>query len=264
MAQPFDAERIQLTGEPVPVAEGLEFNPGSGRAAFAASENGVLAYRGGLGAPLHTLVWVSRNGAEQVLGAPARPYDQPRLSPDGRRVALEIGPQIWVYDLVRETLARLTLEGTSNSNHSWTPDGKRIAFQSNKNGAPALFWQLADGSGGPEQLTSGAHVATSWSPDGQLLAFHGLGATTERDIWVLPLSDRKEQPFLRTPFTEGAATFSPDGRWLAYVSNETGRPEIYVQPYPGPGGKWQISIDRGTEPAGAAVGASCSTAAETR
>ncbi len=137
MAQPFDAERIQLTGEPVPVAEGLEFNPGSGRAAFAASENGVLAYRGGLGAPLRTLVWVSRNGAEQALGAPARPYDQPRLSPDGRRVAVEIGPQIWAYDLVRETLTRLTFEGTSNSNHTWTPDGKRIAFQSNKNGATA-------------------------------------------------------------------------------------------------------------------------------
>jgi len=199
------------------------------------------------------LVWVSRNGTEQPLGAPARQYDHARLSPDGRRVALEIGAQIWVYDLVRETLTRLTFEGTSNTNHTWTPDGKRIAFQSNKNSAPArIFWQLADGSGGPEQLTSGGeggnHVATSWSPEGQLLAFHWLGQTTQRDIWVLALSDRKVQPFLRTPFTEGAATFSPDGRWLAYVSNETGRPEIYVQPYPGPGGKWQISIDGGTEP----------------
>jgi Tol biopolymer transport system component len=168
------------------------------------------------------------------------------------RVAVEIGPQIWVQDLVRETLTRLTFEGTTNNNPTWTQDGKRIAFQSNKDGAPAeVFWQVADGSGGLERLinsVAGNHTPTSWSPDGQLLAFHHNHPTTQRDIWVLQLSDRKAQPFLQTPFTEGGATFSPDGRWLAYVSNESGRPKIYVQPYPGPGGKWQISVEGGTEP----------------
>jgi eukaryotic-like serine/threonine-protein kinase len=251
MAQPFDAERIQLTGEPVPIAEGLQFNLGTGRAAFAASENGVLAYRAGGGAVPRTLVWVRRNGAEQALGAPARPYGQPRLSPDGGRVAVEVDTQIWVYDLIRETLTRLTFEGNSNNNPAWTPDGKRIAFQSDKDGAPAkIFWQLADGSGGLERLTSGGEgnqTPQSWSADGQLLAFHENSPTTQRDIWVFRLSDHKAQPFLRTPFIEGGATFSPDGRWLAYVSNESGRPEVYVQPYPRPGGKWQISTEGGTE-----------------
>jgi eukaryotic-like serine/threonine-protein kinase len=149
-------------------------------------------------------------------------------------------------------LTRLTFDGTANNNHAWTPDGKRITFESYNNRPPGeIFWQLADGGGGRERLTSGGElnqVPTSWSPDGQLLAFHAVSSTTQRDIWVLALSDRKTQPFLRTPFVEGGAVFSPDGRWLAYVSNESGRPEIYVQPYPGPGGKWQISIEGGTEP----------------
>ena len=252
MAQPFDAERIQLTGEAVPIAEGLQFIAGTGQAAFAVSENGVLAYRAGGAEAPRTLVWVTRNGAGQALAAPARLYGEPKISPDGRRVVMEIEGQIWVQDLVRETLTRLTFEGTTNLNPTWTPDGKRIAFQSNKDGAPLrIFWQVADGSGGLERLTNtgvGNQTPTSWSPDGQLLAFHHNHPSTQRDIWVVRPSDRKAQPFLQTPFTEGGATFSPDGRWLAYVSNESGRPEIYVQPYPGPGGKWQISVDGGTEP----------------
>ena len=197
------------------------------------------------------LVWVSRNGAEQALAAPAREYDTPRLAPDGRRVAVEIGPQIWLYDLAQDTLTRLTFEGDLNNSPEWAPDGTRIAFYSTKDGPQKIFWQLADGSGGLERLTSGEsgpQTPKSWSADGQLLAFQDISPTMQRDIWVLRLSDRKAEPFLRTPFIEGAPAFSPDGRWLAYVSNESGRPEIYVQPYPGPGGKWQISTDGGTEP----------------
>jgi serine/threonine-protein kinase len=109
---------------------------------------------------------------------------------------------------------------------------------------------MADGSGGLERLSTGEyqHVSMSWSPDGQLLAFMENHPTGVRDIWVLRLSDRKAEPFLRTSFNEGASQFSPDGRWMAYVSNESSRPEVYVQPYPGPGGKWQISTEGGTEP----------------
>ena len=110
---------------------------------------------------------------------------------------------------------------------------------------------MADGSEGLEQLTTSDYdtpVGCSWSPDGQLLAFQAVGISTGRDIWVLRLSDRKAQPFLRTSFNESAAQFSPDGRWLAYVSDESGRSEIYVQPYPGPGGKWQVSTEGGIEP----------------
>ena len=159
--------------------------------------------------------------------------------------------QLWVYDLARDTLTRLTFEGANNEEAVWTPDGNRIAFESSKDGVPnRIFWQMADSSGGLERLTSGDGVQapSSWSADGQLLAFGEFNPRTRQDIWVFRLSDRKAEPFLRTPFEEGGGRFSPDGRWLAYVSNESSRPEVYVQPYPGPGGKWHISIDGGTEP----------------
>jgi Tol biopolymer transport system component len=202
------------------------------------------------------LVWVSRNGAEQPVAAPARAYLNPRLSPDGRQVSVGIveqESQVWLYDLSRETLTRLTFEGKQNLYPVWTPDGKRIAFQSSKEGPLGplkVFWQLADGSGGLERLTSSEDTGApvSWSPDGQLLAYIEITPTTGYDIWVLRMSDRKAQPFLRTPFNESVPRFSPDGRWLAYVSDESGRYEIYVQSYPGPGGKFQISTDGGTEP----------------
>jgi len=231
----------------------VQFEAVNGRAAFAVSENGVLAYRNASVAPPRTLVWVSRNGTEQPLPAPARSYANPRLSPDGRRVAVTLETQedqIWLYDLARGTLTRFTLEGASNDIPVWTPDGERIAFYSTKEGPNNLFWQMADGSGGLERLTTHEYgeQPRSWSPDGQLLAFTRIDATTRRDIWVLRMSDRKAEPFLRTQFTEGAPAFSPDGRWIAYASDESGRPEIYVQPYPGPGGKWPVSTEGGTQP----------------
>jgi Tol biopolymer transport system component len=254
MAQPFDAARMQLSGEAVPIAEGLQFNFSNGLAAFAASDNGVLAYRAAGAAAPRSLVWVSRNGTEQLIPAPSRDYQQPRLSPDGRRVAVEINedqPKVWLYDLGRETLTRLTFEGSRNDLPIWTPDGKRTTLRSTQdNPVGNIFWQMADGSGGRERLTTSdtQQSPSSWSPDGQRLAFTDIGSATGRDIWVLSLADRKAQPFLSTPFVEGAPEFSPDGRWLAYVSNESGRFEVYVQPYPGPGGKWQISAGGGAEP----------------
>ena len=254
MAVPFDPQRLAVTGAAVPVVEGVLQSPTSGAAQYSFSATGSLVYvPGGVQATQSRLVWVSRNGAEQPLAAPAHAYQYPRLSPDGRRVAVGIAEQetqVWLYDLSRETLTRLTFEGNVNSYPAWTPDGKRIAFQSNKEGPQNIFWQLADGSGGLERLTTSEYIQApmSWSPDGQLLAFIEVNPTTGYDIWVLRLSDRKAQPFLRTPFNESAPRFSPDGRWLAYVSDESGRYEIYVQPYPGPGGKWQISTEGGTEP----------------
>jgi serine/threonine-protein kinase len=263
MAAPFDAKRLEVRGPAVPVVEGVLESLNTGNAQYAISAGtGSLAYvSGGVQGAQNKLVWVSRNGMEQPIAAPARSYVFPRLSPDGRRVAASVTEQetqVWTYDLEREALTPLTFEGSQNLIPQWTPDGKRIAFNSNRAGPSNIFWQLADGSGGIERLTTSEilHAPSSFSPDGQLLAYMEANPTTSYDIWVLRLNDastgsgqsRKAQPFLRTPFTETAPRFSPDGHWLAYASNESGRFEIYVQPYPGPGGKWPISNEGGMEP----------------
>ena len=251
MAVPFDPERLETKGPAVPMVEGVAVSS-SGAAQYSISSTGSLLYVSG-GATLvqRKLVWVNRNGKEEILAAPAQAYGYPRLSPDGRRVAVETENQIWIYDLSRDTLTRFTFEGSPNQSPVWTPDGKHIAFYSSKAGPSNIWWQLADGSGGLEQLGTGLYpqIPRSWSPDGQLLAFHENNPITKKDIWVLRLSDHKAEPFLRTPFSEGGPVFSPDGHWLAYISDESGRQEIFIQPYPGPGGKWQISTEGGNEPA---------------
>jgi Tol biopolymer transport system component len=262
MAVPFDLQRLTSMAAAGPVVEGVLYSPISGAAQYSLSDTGSLAYVSGrVQSDQRKLVWVSRNGTEQPLAAPAHAYVFPRLSPDGQRVAVAIQgqeTQIWLYDLPRETLARLTFEGNQNYNPVWTPDGKRIAFESNKEGPLNIFWQLADGSGGLERMTTSEyiHAPMSWTPDGQLLAFIEVTPTTGIDIWILPMNNpsagsgqvRKAQPFLRTEANESVPRFSHDGRWLAYMSDESGRNEIYVQPYPGPGGKWQISTEGGMEP----------------
>jgi eukaryotic-like serine/threonine-protein kinase len=244
MAVPFDAQRLAVTGAAVPVVEGILQSTFTGAAQYSFSDTGSLVYvPASVQDAQYRLVWVSRTGAEELVAAPARAYRGPRVSPDGREVGVAIEGQeteVWLYDLSRETLSRLTFQGSHNP--LWTRDGKRVAFQ----GAGGLFWQLADGSGGLERLYEFGGSPYSWSPDGQLLAFDN--GPPPLNIWVLRLGDRKVAPLRETTFKEGAAQFSPDGRWLAYVSDESGRYEIYVQPYPGPGGKYQISTKGGTEP----------------
>ncbi len=253
MAVPFDVQRMEVTGIAIPVVEDLLQTTPTAAAQYSISRSGSLVYVGGASASQRSLVWVSRNGVEQPLPAPARAYQSPRLSPDGQRMAMSIDapePQIWLYDLFRAALTRFTFEGTYNRSPTWSHDGERIAFISNKDAAQDTYWQLADGSGAVERLTTGEDIISpsSFSPDGRLLAFIEINPTTQRDISVLQLSDLKTQLFLRTQFSETAPRFSPDGLWLAYVSDESGRQEIYAQPYPGPGGKWQISTEGGTEP----------------
>jgi Tol biopolymer transport system component len=174
--------------------------------------------------------------------------------------------QTWLYDLSRETLTRLTFDGNYNVNAIWTPDGKRITFESAKEGPQNIFWQRADGSGGLERLTTSdrTHVPMSWSPDGQFLAYMENSPGPGYDIWVLRLGDRKALPFLQTPFSESAPRFSPKGHWLAYVSNESGRYEIYVQPYPGPGRKCKSLPKAAPSRPGTPTGGSYSTAAAKR
>jgi serine/threonine-protein kinase len=253
MAAPFDPRRLAVTGTAVPVVEGV-LQASTGASQYSISASGSLVYvPGGVDSAQLRLVWVTRNGVEQAVAAPARGFAYPRLSPDGRRLAVGVadpGTQLWVYEFARETLARLTLEGDLSALPAWTPDGTRIAFTSKSDGPLNIFWRLTDGSGGPERLTTSEynHTPMSWSPDGQLLAFGEVNPDTGFDILVLRMGDRTAQPFLRSPFNESTPRFSPDARWLAYASDESGRQEIYVQPYPGPGGKWPISAEGGREP----------------
>jgi Tol biopolymer transport system component len=251
-AVPFDLDSLSVNGNPAPVIEGI-LQTNTGFPYYSFSTTGTLVYVSGTAGVRRNLVWVARNGTEQPVPAPPREYDWPRLSPDGRRIAVEVAGQTWIYDTARDTLTRLTFDGAQNDAPMWTPDGARIAVRSNREGPPgSIFWQMADGSGGSQRLTTGvapsADTPQSFSPDGQLVAFFRTDPKTQRDIWIGSVKDQKRALFLGTPATEGAPRFSPDGRFIAYVSDESGRPEIYVQPYPGPGGKWQISTDGGIEP----------------
>ena len=258
MAAPFDLGRLEIAGASVPILQGVRQAP-NGWVDYSFSSDGTLVYvPGGTGTGQFRLVWVDRQGVVEPMGAPPHNYRAPRLSPDGGRVAVTItdtGTDIWVYDIVRQTLTRLTFEG-DNQQPQWTPDGKRVTWRSIRDGGPGnLFWKLADGTGAVERLTTSEFRQNpgSWSPDGQFLAFYqqpSVGSSpTNRDIWILPLEgERKPQSILQTQFNELAPVFSPDGRWLAYVSDESGRNEIYVRPFPKvEEGKWQISTDGGVE-----------------
>src|SRR4029077_4214424 len=217
LAQPFDADRLELKGDAFPIAEGVQFQPINGKATFSVSENGVLAYRVVPTNPQIKLVWVDRKGSEQPLAAPPHASRTPRVSPDGLHVAVtidELGSQAWHLDIGRGTLTRLTFDGTYNGAMAWTPDGKRVAFGTDRAGPRNLFWQLADGSGGVERLimSDRTEVASAWSPDGQMLAYEETTPGTGFDIWVFRLGDHKAQPFLQTRFNEISPRFSPDGR----------------------------------------------------
>ncbi len=254
ISAPFDVRRLAVTGAAVRALEGVMQSTSTGAAQYSVSSAGTLVYlAGGIVGREAELAWVGRNSDEQLLPAAPHTYQFPRLSPDGRRVAVSMvdqESQVWIYDVPRDTVARLTFGGNSNSSLAWSPDGRRIAFRSNREGPDNLFWQASDGSGTVERLTTSDHLhaPSSFSPDGQLLAFMEQNPETGRDVWVLNLADRKAQPFLATSYEETAPKFSPDGKWLAYSSDESGRREIFVQPYPGPGGKRQISNDGGQEP----------------
>jgi len=249
LAVPFDLERLEITGSPVPVLEDV------GTAGqFSLSRDGSLIYASGTVLSNNLLVWVDRQGVERSVTEILRAYRDPRLSPDGRRLAVTIldakGEDVWVLDLGRGTLTRLTFGEGRSTRPLWSPDGERILFGSNRvEGTNNIFSQFADGSGTAEQLTTGAwRVPTSVSSDGRTIVFRQ-NSDMGRDIGMVRLEgERKLEMLLQTSFEEHTGMLSPDDRWLAYVSNESGREEIYLTPFPGPGGKWQISTEGGTEP----------------
>jgi tRNA A-37 threonylcarbamoyl transferase component Bud32 len=252
----FDHRTLETSGTPVKVLDGVLMSTNIGTAYFDISRSGDLAYAAGPpengGRTFH---WVDRQGNSTPLPLPPRSYLNPRISPDGKQLATEIeGPNhdFYVYDFDRDVMSRITNDGSSHA-PIWTPDARRIAYRTWKGGAMTMSWLPADRSGPEERLVNYTawQSATSFSPDGKYLAFDQYDRTSPLggDIWILPLEgDRQPRPFVKTGFPEGAAKFSPDGQWVAYSSMESGRPEIYVQAWPGPGAKIQISSDGGTDP----------------
>ena len=254
----FDAERLELTSDnAVPVLENVNTKSFSGAANFSLAGNGSLVYVAGTGfsgGTQRTLAWVDRQGMETALPLPALGYLDPRLSPDGRRVAVGVADEgrfdLWVFDVQSAAGLRLTNEATVRT-PIWTPDGERIIFSWNQEPPFALFWIPADGSGEAERLTTPdaglvGDFPTSVSPDGQAVVFtRNLGAGNA-ELWQVPLDgERTPQPVVQGEFNRGNASLSPDGQWLAYRSNQSGAFEVYLQPYPGPGSTTPVSIGGG-------------------
>ena len=252
-AVPFDTDQLTVTGDSVGILEGGR-TLASGVADFALAQDGSLGYVAAGAAevsPPRTLVWVDRAGREDAILAPVRTYVYPRLSPDGTKVALDIRDQendIWVWDVTRTTLTRLTFGAGQDRAPVWTPDGQRIAFSSEQEGAPNLSWQAADGTGTVERMSESTNdqFPSSFSPDGSQLVF-----TDNRvDLAVLTLAEEpRTMPLVQTTFIQRNGEVSPDGRWLAYQSNEFGRFEVYVRPFPDVDqGHWQVSTGGGLAP----------------
>jgi serine/threonine-protein kinase len=267
-AVPFDLDTLEVVGGAVAMVEGVRLPP----AQYAVSDSGSLVFvPGGAARSELTLALVDRNGQVKRLNVPSKEYLSPRISPDGRRVAVQTtgadGSQIWTYDLSGETaIQRLTLE-SNNYRPIWTPDGERITFASDRDGTTSIYWQAADGSGLPERLTTAEegtyHWPDSWSPDGNTLVFrmesNAAGApnniANEMDIWTVPFDGgvpgEPEVFSARTfPFQESGAAFSPDGRWLAYAGGDATMLdfEIYVEPFPPTGERRLVSRAQGIMP----------------
>ncbi len=256
VAAPFDAKRLEFTGEDRPVASNVQNYLNTSSAVFSVG-GGTVAYQAGASSAVSQLAWYDRSGKAAGVGGPPDDYEDPVLSPDGRRAAaMRInhetgGSSIWVVESPQSVFRQLTFAGSFQHTPIWSPDGGRIAYESDIGRASEFHLIAASGVGADELLLKSGELAwpTDWSPDGRLLAFQSLNPRTKWDLWVLPLAgDRRATPFLRSEANETGGRFSPDGRWMAYASDETGRDEVYVVPFPGPGGKWQVSSEGGGQP----------------
>ena len=264
MVAPFDLARLEVTGTPVAVVEGVMqsvneagLSVDSGSAHFSVSQQGALVYATGGIRPdeRRMLVWVDRDGSSEPLPVPPAAYFGPQLDATEKRVAVFTTssgtPRVWTFDPTIGALTALTTVDERAHHNVWTPDGGRIAFSSLTQ--RGIFWKNADGTGHAERLTQSDYLTESsaWTPDGKVLAFvenHPLSAT---DVWGIAVSGSHRQPYaiVRTDYDDTHPAFSPDGRWLAYASNDSGRMEVYVQPYPGPGRRRRVSTNGGSSPA---------------
>lgn len=257
-AVPFDAESGEIRGVPTVVLDGVRIGASEG-ARFALSQSGSALYLPGAQASGTNVVSVDRSGRDEIILPDLAAYSAPRWSPTGDRIAVarsgEAGEQhIWIYDLASKTLSQLTREG-NNARPSWSPDGRRIAYFSTLNGATDLYWIPADGSGPAEKVVAGADVTglstTSWTPDGSRILFDGIAddSAKSEDIFAVGTgSERTRQVVLATTDEEQDGQVSPDGRWLAYVSDEGGNFQVYVRPFMREGGRWLVSTGAAVNP----------------
>jgi eukaryotic-like serine/threonine-protein kinase len=255
----FDLSRLLLVTEPVSVVERVVMLQ-TAVTDFSISRDGTLVYVPGDSSTgvARTLTWVSRDGTEQPLNAPRRAYTSARLSPDGTRVVLAASDEandVWIYDIGRQSLTRLTTDPNLDNSAIWSVDGQRIFFTSARHaGPPNIYSQRADGTGVADRMTTSANIQGlgSFSPDGRLLVFHEGTPIGQGDLMLLRLDPKpRVEPLLQTSLFEGAGEVSPDGRYIAYHSSESGRNEVYVRPFPmvEGGGRWTISNAGGSRPA---------------
>ncbi len=257
-AQSFDLKRLEVSGEPITLADGVQYLGFYASNAFTLSQTGTLAYVAGAGSVTRDLTWVDRHGA--ILGKSGKPgnYFSPCLSHDGKGIAVDQSDlasdsgDIWVQDRERGVGTRLTFEPRNESAPIWSPDDRRILFFGNYPDRNDLFTVAADGTGSPEMLVSNGadNLPSDWSRDGKYILFQSSknSGFTNSDLWIYSVEEKKAEPWLATPYTEKQAHFSPDHRWIAYTSNESGKQEVYVRGFMPPGGKWQVSSDGGSSP----------------
>jgi Tol biopolymer transport system component len=257
-AQRFDVGRLRPAGEPFAVASDVGFNPITWQALFSASKNGILAYQSTAGAETQ-LVWLDRNGKEIGRVGEKGIFNSLSLSPDGKRVAYDRADpgtgevNVWLMDSEGGATApaRFTFGAAINFFPVWSPDGTQVAFSTLREGPPQIYQKVSSGAGDEEPLlrTDGGKIPTGFSADGRYLVYAVLDARTGFDLWVLPLfGDRRPFPYLQTEAAEIGGQISPNGRWMAYASNESGTYEIYVRPFPPAPGKWQVSREGGSQP----------------
>jgi Tol biopolymer transport system component len=258
MAQAFDADSLKINGDPFPVAEPVDrLGLGTRYAMFSVSETGVLVYWSGSSANSQ-LIWFDRQGKQLSTVGPVGTYATPWLSSDEKRMTFG-GPEpqgggsdIWQMELARGTPTRFTFDPAIEVSPVWSPDGGRIVYSSDRDGPMNLYQRAANGAVDAEPLLKmegNNKFSTDWSADGKLILFQLQDQRTNFDLWVLPLSgEQKSFPYVRGDFSEVQGRFSPDGKWVAYASNESGMWEVYVQSFPAPSGKWQVSSNGGAQP----------------
>ncbi len=260
LAQSFDPTTLALSGEATPLGDQVQMNTATLRAsAFSVSASGALVYQTGVsGGGNSRVVWSDRTGRQAAVLSESMPYRDLSLSPDGKHASVSLfdekglrGSDIWIIDVMRALSTKFTFDPADEFSGLWSRDGVDMVFNSRRKGRFDLYRKAASGAG-PEELLHADQLdksPTSWSPDRQHILYTDISVQGRGDIWALPMfGERQPFPFVKTPFDEGFGQFSPDGRWVAYASDESGRSEVYVAPFPGPGAKWQISNAGGGYP----------------